>query len=288
MFDTSPEGIKELIIAGESEKVEFKTTMPPEDTIVSVLSSFANTSGGILLIGVHEKKGIIGVPEEKATEYIQRLIRIAQALGPIAKEVGVTAVEGRQVVYAAVEQVSPDLPPLRTFKGEYLKRIGSSIQKTSPQELMKDIMGRRKGKQGISKRKLVLFVAMSFHEEEDPALVDYFVAIKRAVRRSKLDIRIARVDLIEGDYEISQKIIDEIGKADILLADFTLKPSNVYFELGIGRGMDKRIIQAARKGTSLEFDVRNWRTLFYRNATEYEEALIPALAQAYYDVIGAR
>jgi len=288
MFDTSPEGIKELIIAGESEKVEFKTTMPPEDTIVSVLSSFANTSGGILLIGVHEKKGIIGVPEEKATEYIQRLIRIAQALGPIAKEVGVTAVEGRQVVYAAVEQVSPDLPPLRTFKGEYLKRIGSSIQKTSPQELMKDIMGRRKGKQGISKRKLVLFVAMSFHEEEDPALVDYFVAIKRAVRRSKLDIRIARVDLIEGDYEISQKIIDEIGKADILLADFTLKPSNVYFELGIGRGMDKRIIQAARKGTSLEFDVRNWRTLFYRNATEYEEAIIPALAQAYYDVIGAR
>jgi hypothetical protein len=49
------------------------------------------------------------------------------------------------------------------------------------------------------------------------------------------------------------------------------------FEIGYARGKGLRIIQSARKGTELEFDIRNWRTLFYRNATELEEKLIPEL-----------
>jgi len=41
------------------------------------------------------------------------------------------------------------------------------------------------------------------------------------------------------------------------------------------------IIQTARKGTLLEFDVRNWHTTFYRNATELEKALPNEFASAY-------
>jgi len=56
----------------------------------------------------------------------------------------------------------------------------------------------------------------------------------------------------------------------------------VYFELGYARGCkNKQIVQTARKDTLLEFDVRNWRTEFYCNATELEEKLIPALQSAY-------
>ncbi|MGA2974010.1 MAG: ATP-binding protein [Spirochaetia bacterium] len=288
MFDTSAEGIKEILAAGESEQVEFKSQMPPDEVIADVLTAFANTSGGLLLVGVHEKKGVIGIPDDKRTEYMDRLVRIAQALGPMLGDFGLSAVDDRIVLYADVKPLGANVPPLRTFKGEYLKRVGTSIQKTSPQELIKEILGKSKAKAGSAGKRLTLFVAMSFHEEEDPALVDYFASVKRAVRRTGLNIKIVRIDLVEGDYEISQKILDEIEKADMVLADFTLRPSNVYFELGVARGMEKRIIQTAKKGTSLEFDVRNWRTLFYRNATEYEEALIPAIAQAYADVIGAR
>jgi hypothetical protein len=77
----------------------------------------------------------------------------------------------------------------------------------------------------------------------------------------------------------------EIDKANIVIADFTLSSKNVYFELGYARGTKKRIIQCARKGTELEFDIKMWRTLFYRNATELEEKLIPALKNAYAEVI---
>ena len=126
-----------------------------------------------------------------------------------------------------------------------------------------------------------MFVAMSLRVEEEPALVDYFAAISRAVATTGLPMSVERIDLQEGDYEISQEIMNRISEADIVLADFTLSPLNVYFELGFARGCGRTIIQTARRDTSLEFDVRNWRTLFYRNATELEEKLVPELRRAY-------
>ena len=41
----------------------------------------------------------------------------------------------------------------------------------------------------------------------------------------------------------------------------------------------------SRRDTALEFDVRNWRTIFYANATELEERLVDALTAAYSDVV---
>jgi nucleoside 2-deoxyribosyltransferase len=130
--------------------------------------------------------------------------------------------------------------------------------------------------QTASGGKIRIFVAMSFRTEEEPSLVDYYKAMDRAAQRSTTPLELIRMDLVEGDYEISQKIMDEIDISDAVLADFTLGPSNVYFELGYARSKKKPIIQTARKGTGLEFDVRNWRTLLYKNSTELEEILVPA------------
>jgi nucleoside 2-deoxyribosyltransferase len=66
----------------------------------------------------------------------------------------------------------------------------------------------------------------------------------------------------------------EIDHTDVVLADFTLSPQNVYYEVGYARGKGKTLILTARRGTRLEFDVRNWRTLRYRNATELEKVLV--------------
>ena len=115
--------------------------------------------------------------------------------------------------------------------------------------------------------------------------MDYFHAMKRAVERTKLAITVKRMDLMEGDYEISQQLMTEIDDADIVLADFTLNSSNVYFELGYARGNKKRVIQTARKDVPLEFDVRNWRTIVYRNATELEEKLLLELKAAHAEIM---
>ena len=283
MFDTSPEGIKELVSRGENELVEFKARFPSDRVIAQNLTAFANTNGGILLIGIKEPKEIVGLSEKEAEGTLNRLTKIAESLFTTPIELGTVQIDGRDIVYAIVEKIPSHLFPVSVSSGEIFHREGEANRKMEVElvvprnELVQDSR--------TPKKRCKIFVAMSFREEEEPALVDYYQAMIRAVKLTKLPIYLIRIDLVEGDYEISQQIMDEIDQANIVITDFTLSPSNVYFELGYARGVRKRIIQTARKGTKLEFDVRNWRTIFYRNATELEEKLIPELTTAYKDLI---
>jgi hypothetical protein len=118
------------------------------------------------------------------------------------------------------------------------------------------------------------FVAMSFREEEEPALVDYWHAMQRAAKRARGDFDLRRIDKVEGDYDIVARIFKEIDAADLVIADLTLSSANVYLELGYARAKRKSVIQTCRENTLLEFDIRGRRTLMYRNATVLEEKLL--------------
>lgn len=285
MFDTSPEGILNIISQGESATVEFKQRFPPTDVIAKVLAAFANTNGGILLIGIADDGSIVGIPEHDVKSLIERLHRVASSLLGYPVQIGSVTIQGKSIIYAIVDKVPMHLGPVLSSKGEFLKRDGArivSIPGSSLRGILHQFVETLKDE---NKKEFKIFVAMSFRDEEEPALEDYYRAMQRAVNRTKVPIVLRRVDLIDGDFEISQKIMDEIDKSDAIIADFTLTSRNVYFELGYARGKGIRIIQTARKGTLLEFDIRNWKTIFYRNATELEEKLIPELLAAYKEFI---
>jgi len=58
--------LKSLIIKGEGEKVDFKQKISQPYKIAKTISAFANTKGGVLLVGVQDDKTIMGVdPEEE-------------------------------------------------------------------------------------------------------------------------------------------------------------------------------------------------------------------------------
>ena len=58
--------IRKLIRRGEGEQLDFKQTVSDPIKIAKTISSFANTRGGTLLIGVCDNRKIIGVdPEEE-------------------------------------------------------------------------------------------------------------------------------------------------------------------------------------------------------------------------------
>jgi hypothetical protein len=173
---------------------------------------------------------------------------------------------------AEVRSPSAEDGPIVTSTGEFFRREGASTVRKESElvSIIKETVTQKQERMAEIK----IFVAMSFRSEEEPALVDYFRAMQRAAGRAPPGIAILRMDQLEGDYEISQKVMDQIDSADVVLADYTLSPHNVYFEAGYARGRGKTLIQTARKGTILEFDVRNWRTLTYRNATDLEELLV--------------
>jgi schlafen family protein len=283
VFDISHDGIAEIIMGGGSETVEFKSRLPKGDIIARILVSFANTEGGILLVGVSEDGKVIGIPKEYVKDTLYLLRKVASSLLPYSIQSGDVNIHGAHVIYAIIPKAPNHLSPVMTSHGEIYHREGVNIVRVKNERFQAFVPSSQLP--SITRKEVVVFVAMSFRDEEEPALVDYYRAIERAVKATKLPLKLNRVDLVEGDYEISQRIMDEIDRADVVISDFTLNSRNVYFELGYARGIKKRIIQSARKGTELEFDIKTWRTLFYRNATELEEKLIPALKTAYADIV---
>lgn len=131
------------------------------------------------------------------------------------------------------------------------------------------------GTAGITIR---VFVAMSFRQDEEPALVDYWQAMQRAANRASGKFEIRRIDKIHGDYMIIGRIYEEIDAADLVIADLTLTSANVYHELGYARGKGKQVVQTCRQGTDLEFDARGHKTLIYQNAATLEEELFEYLS----------
>jgi hypothetical protein len=274
MFDVSPAGVRRLIVEGEGPTVEFKTQFVMDRVIARIVVAFANSMGGIILFGVADNANVLGLTKEEEDYTVNRLKRLAAALLPVSLyRIGTVDIDGKTIVYITVDEAPESTRPIRLATGEALERRGSAVVEMRSEQAKPE-----------TSRQVSAFVAMSFRTEEEPALVDYFEAMKRAVGSVALPIKLIKMDQLEGDYEISQKIMDEIDKAEIVVADFTLSPANVYFEVGYARGRKCRIIQTAKKGTILEFDTKNWRTIFYKNATELEAALGPALEQAYRDV----
>jgi hypothetical protein len=280
MTINSETDLEDLIDKGESKTLEFKAHMPTDHTLAMIISAFGNTVGGRLVIGVGDKGNIIGIPQQLQKLGLARIPSLTEQLLQTPGLVVPVSYKGKRLIYAEIPEAPAELKPIMTAQGEIFIRVGNQIRKNY---LAENLAIQSKPADPVTKatKAMKIFVAMSFREEQEPALVDYFAAMKRAVKTTGLPITLVRIDLVEGDYEISQKVMDQIRACDALLADFTLSPQNVYFEIGFARGRQIPIIQTARQNTALEFDVRNWRTLFYKNATELEEKLEAGIREAY-------
>lgn len=63
--------LKQIIEAGESERVEFKATVPAIDVIGQNVCAFLNAQGGTLLLGVEDDGNITGIKD--AAQYIEKI-----------------------------------------------------------------------------------------------------------------------------------------------------------------------------------------------------------------------
>jgi len=277
----TPKDVAILLSEGESAEVEFKTNLPADQVLASLFVAFANSNGGVLLIGVDPAGHAIGLTKPEEERALRRLGGLASELIPYPVSIGSIGVDYRNLVYVEVPAAPAHLKPVATARGETFIRDGASTQ-------MARLAHETKSPTPAGGAPCAVFVAMSFRDEEEPHLVDYFDAMEAAARETQLPFTVKKIDLKPGDYEISQEIMRDIDTADIILADFTLSAPNVYFELGYARGRGKVVVQTARQGTVLEFDVRNWRTTFYKNARELKTKLTPEFIEAYKRVVEGR
>ena len=54
LITESEDAVESIISNGETKNTEFKIKLPPPIILARVLSSFANTEGGLLLLGIND------------------------------------------------------------------------------------------------------------------------------------------------------------------------------------------------------------------------------------------
>ena len=115
------------------------------------------------------------------------------------------------------------------------------------------------------------FVAMSF----SPDLTDaYYEGIYLAIKEDcQMDPR--RVDFIEHNEKICDKIVAEIRTCQFLVADVTLHRAGVYFEAGFAMGLARPVIWMCRKDdlANAHFDTRQYSHIVWENPADLRAKL---------------
>ncbi len=94
------EELERLIRQGESQEVEFKSSVPTPQEIAKHVAALANTNGGALVLGVKEPAEIVGVDEQRARAAIETA---RQYLSPVPEmKVQSPNVHGHVVVVVQV------------------------------------------------------------------------------------------------------------------------------------------------------------------------------------------
>ncbi len=110
---------------------------------------------------------------------------------------------------------------------------------------------------------------------DDPQLTDIHDAISETCK--SLNLKAERVDQIEYTERITDKIIECIKKAEIVIADLTHNRPNCYYEAGYAHGIGKKVIFTAKENTELQFDLKDYPVIFYPNMSTLKKLLLKRL-----------
>ena len=122
--------LKQRIAQGENTTTEFKENFDQE--VIETAAAFANTDGGIILIGVSDKQEIRGITIGKET-LRNWSNQILQATEPrVVIEIKSVAVEGKSVLLIHIAESS--IKPV-AVRGRCYRRVGNSNRVMSPQEI---------------------------------------------------------------------------------------------------------------------------------------------------------
>jgi nucleoside 2-deoxyribosyltransferase len=150
---------------------------------------------------------------------------------------------------------------------KYLEKVGGPVKKHRlTLEGWKKVIEQNSIEKGSK-----AFVAMWFDKELNSIWHD---GIKQALEATGYDP--IRIDNVEHNEKICDRIIAEINKAKLVIADFTGHRGGVYFEAGYALGRNIPVIWTCREDDikNAHFDTRQYNHITWNNAGELRDKLI--------------
>jgi len=134
--------------------------------------------------------------------------------------------------------------------------------------------------QGTSLPENPVFVAMWFGDADEKSNMDeaYLKAIQPAIGQA--GYRATRVDMVEHNGWIMDKVLGDIRLAPFIVADFTGNRNGVYFEAGFARGLGIPVIHTCRQEhlDKAHFDTKQLNHVLWQTPDELREKLYNRIA----------
>jgi hypothetical protein len=124
----------------------------------------------------------------------------------------------------------------------------------------------------MSKDKLAVFVVMPFAKNYQDI---YQFGIKGACEQA--GVTCTRVDEQIHLENILNRIYDQIGKADLIIAELSEPNANVFYETGYADGKGKPFIPLTKHEGSIPFDLRHNPYIVYEGIADLHQKLLTKL-----------
>ncbi len=130
-----------VIESGESQEVEFKESFHSSQDFSKIMCGFANTYGGVILIGVNNKKEVVGV-KDNLDSLQQKISSSAQAVSPpIFPSIETHKIKGADVISIVIQQAIDNT--FHSFQGVIYVRIGSTLRKIEGNQIVDFLRGKQ-------------------------------------------------------------------------------------------------------------------------------------------------
>lgn len=135
--------IKNLILEGEGQRLDFKYNISSAAKIAKTLVAFANSDGGRLLIGVKDNGNIVGVESEEEI-YMIELAAESYCRPPVTVEMNPIEIDGKVVLEVVVPR-SVDRPHFaKDESGKWLVYIRKDDENLLANKVLVEVYKRQK------------------------------------------------------------------------------------------------------------------------------------------------
>ncbi len=197
MFDSLTELIEKIAL-GEDSTIEFKQEFPHKDSLADEITAFANTNGGVILIGVTDNGDIVGIEKGLLNENEKTIIEVCHdSIKPLVNifteklTIGDKNILKIEVPHSLFVHKSP---------GGYFIRHGSSKREMPPEQLARLMQSR-------SQARIINFdeqlVPQTSTDTLQKSLYQRFIA--EATSDNQIDLLLKRRLLVndDGNYRAS-------------------------------------------------------------------------------------
>jgi hypothetical protein len=132
-MELDAEELTRRIAEGEGKTLEFKRGLPGDAKLARTLAAFANTRGGLLLIGIGDRGERYGAPRPRETLAEVRRVAREAVEPPLELQGGIVTLDGERIVWCSVP-LSPARPHASLDaegERELVVRVGSSNRRAS-------------------------------------------------------------------------------------------------------------------------------------------------------------